>query len=351
MRLCQSDEQQQFAASLHDMLTAAETPTVIRAWGDGNHEPGTKLLRELADIGVTALLVSEDHDGIGAEHSDMVVAMETLGYHAVPGPVVETVAAVPTLLQALPDTNYAAQWLPALASGDTLATVALPPRVPFALDADVAGLALGARNDTVKQFGGNPAGPERSLDPARRLFTPRADTTTTLRSGELGGAPALAFDAGALATAAQLHGAGRWLLDTATEYAKQREQYGKPIGQNQSIKHLLADVAARLEMSRPLLYGAAVALGDAADNPAGTARDVSAAKVAAGKAAYLAARTALQVHGAIAYTAEHDLGLWLTKVRALLGVWGDPAWHRQRVLAATTGGAVSGPGGEFTHDS
>lgn len=344
MRLCQSDEQQQFAASLHDMLTAADTPTVIRAWGEGRHEPGTKLLRELADIGVTGLLVAEDHDGLGAENSDMVVAMETLGYHAVPGPVVESVAAVPTLLQALPDAAHARQWLPALAAGDTLATVALPPQVPFVLDADVAELALGARNDTVKQFGGNPAGPERSVDRARRLFTPRADTATTLCSGEVGSAPALAFDAGALATAAQLHGAGRWLLDTATEYAKQREQYGKPIGQNQSIKHLLADVAARLEMSRPLLYGAAVALGNAEET---ASRDVSAAKVAAGKAAYLAARTALQVHGAIAYTAEHDLGLWLTKVRALLGVWGDPAWHRQRVLTAT----ASGSGVELTHDS
>src|SRR5699024_2797035 len=117
---------------------------------------------------------------------------------------------------------------------------------------------------------------------------------------------------------------------------KQREQYGKPIGQNQAVKHLLADVAARLEMSRPLLYGAAVALGD---GEATASRDVSAAKVAAGRAAYLAARTALQVHGAIAYTAEHDLGLWLTKVRALLGVWGDATFHRARVLDAVAGGS------------
>src|SRR5699024_6576767 len=260
MRLCLPDEQQQFATSLHEMLTAADTPAVARAWGQGSHEPGGKLLRELADIGVTGLLVSENHDGLAAEYSDMVVAMETLGYHAVPGPIVESAAVVPTLLQTLPDTRHAARLLPALASGAASATVAMPPHVPFALDADVAELAVCVRDDSVELIDVAATEPTGSIDTARRLFAPRRDTATTLCSDDLGGAPAAAFDVGALAVAAQLHGAGRWLLDTATEYAKQRQQYGKPIGQNQSIKHLLADVATRMEMSRPLLYGAAVAL-------------------------------------------------------------------------------------------
>jgi alkylation response protein AidB-like acyl-CoA dehydrogenase len=104
-----------------------------------------------------------------------------------------------------------------------------------------------------------------------------------------------------------------------------RRQYGREIGQYQAIKHLLADVVTRLELARPLLHAAAVTL-----NP----RDVSAAKVASADAAYLAARTGLQVHGAIGYTAEHPLGLRLTKVRALVSAWGTPALHRSRVLAA-----------------
>src|SRR5699024_1808476 len=229
-------------------------------------------------------------------------------------------------------------------AGETSATLALPPHVPFALDADVAQLVVCVRDDVVETLDVPPAEPTGSVDTARRLFTPERHAATTLCSGDLGGASAAAFDVGTLAVAAQLHGAGRRLLDTATEYAKQRQQYGKPIGQNQSIKHLLADVATRLEMSRPLLYGAAVALRD---TPANASRDVSAAKVAAGRAAYLAARTALQVHGAIAYTAEHDLGLWLTKVRALLGVWGDATFHRERVLNAVT----AGPGKEHVNES
>jgi alkylation response protein AidB-like acyl-CoA dehydrogenase len=104
-------------------------------------------------------------------------------------------------------------------------------------------------------------------------------------------------------------------------YAKQRRQFGREIGSYQAIKHQLADVRIALDFARPLLFGAA--LGEV---PA------SAAKIAAGDAAYLASRVALQVHGAIGYTREFDLGLWITRVRALVTAWGTPAYHRARVL-------------------
>src|SRR5262249_21454273 len=131
------------------------------------------------------------------------------------------------------------------------------------------------------------------------------------------------------ATAAQLLGLGSALLDRSVGYAQQRTQFGAPIGSFQAVKHQLADVAVALDLARPLLFGAALAL-----HSADATRDVSAAKVACTDAAYLAARTALQVHGAIGYTAEYDLALWLTKVRALVSAWGTQRWHRDRVLAA-----------------
>jgi alkylation response protein AidB-like acyl-CoA dehydrogenase len=106
-------------------------------------------------------------------------------------------------------------------------------------------------------------------------------------------------------------------------------QFGQPIGSFQAVKHMLADAAVGLELARPLLFGAAIALGTP-----GAARDVSAAKVACTDAAYRAGRAALQVHGAIGYTAEYDLALWLTKVRALTSAWGTQAFHRARVLEA-----------------
>ena len=117
--------------------------------------------------------------------------------------------------------------------------------------------------------------------------------------------------------AAQLLGLGEHLLDASVAYVKQRRQFGREIGSYQAIKHRLADVRIALDFARPLVFGAA--LGEV---PA------SAAKVACGDAAYLAARTALQVHGAVGYTRELDLSLWITKVRALVTAWGTPAFHR-----------------------
>ncbi|MFB9688927.1 acyl-CoA dehydrogenase family protein [Amycolatopsis plumensis] len=304
MRFQLSPEQRQFAATLHELLGGADTAAAARAWAAGEHDRGLKLWRALADVGVFALLVDEDHGGLGAGPVDLVVACEALGYHAVPGPVVESAAVAPALL-----TGHR---LTSLAEGDLVATVVAPPEVPLALDADIAGVVLDLTGAQLTGAGDL----VRSIDPARRLFRVAA------AAGESSG---VAFDRGVLAVAAQLVGAGQWLLDTSVAYAKQRKQYGRAIGEYQAIKHLLADVVTRLELARPLLYGAAVA-GET------FARDVSAAKVLAGDAAVLAARTALQVHGAIGYTAEHDLGLRLTKVRALAGAWGTGSFHRARVL-------------------
>ncbi|MEX3657484.1 acyl-CoA dehydrogenase family protein, partial [Mycolicibacterium fortuitum] len=133
------------------------------------------------------------------------------------------------------------------------------------------------------------------------------------------------------ATAAQLVGAGQAMLDQSVEYAKQRAQFGRIIGSYQAIKHKLADVLIAVELARPLVYGAALSLAEGSPD---TARDISAAKVAAADAALLAARSALQTHGAIGFTQEHDLSLSLLRVQALRSAWGDPTAHRRRLLEA-----------------
>ena len=190
------------------------------------------------------------------------------------------------------------------------------------------------------------------MDPARSLsqVCGRAGAGRGPAAAE---AATRALEAGTLACAAQLLGAGRALLEASVRQATQRSQFGQPIGSFQAVKHHLADVAIGLEFARPLLDAAAAALeltrpeagparaGDAAAiGPwyrAHAARDVSAAKIACTDAAYRAARAALQVHGAIGYTQEHDLHLWLMKVRALAGAWGSQAEHRARVMAASPG--------------
>jgi alkylation response protein AidB-like acyl-CoA dehydrogenase len=117
-----------------------------------------------------------------------------------------------------------------------------------------------------------------------------------------------------------------------------RTQFGRPVGAFQAVKHKLADVAIGLEFARPLLYAAATALGpgESGAGESTVARDVSAAKVACADAAHRAARTALQVHGAIGYTEEHDVSLWLLKIQALISTWGTPSQHRARVLDRPT---------------
>jgi alkylation response protein AidB-like acyl-CoA dehydrogenase len=257
---------------------------------------------------------------MGADAVDLVVAAERLGRWGVPGPVAESIAVVPALLAG---TCLGAEHCARLAAGELIATVAMPPRVPRAVDADVAGLVLLAVDGGVRT--GEAGEQHASVDPARRLFDVTASGTP--QSADV----ARAFEFGALVTAAQLIGAGQAMLDGSVAYAKQRTQFGRVIGSYQAIKHALADVHIAIEMARPLVYGAALSLTDGSPD---TARDVSAAKAAASDAALLSARTSLQTHGAIGYTQEHDLSLLLLRVHALRSAWGDPTWHRRRVLEA-----------------
>lgn len=302
-----TEDQRDFGAALDGLIASADPVAAARAWADGDAAPGLALWQRIAEQGVNALLVPEEDGGMGATPVEMVVAFEVLGRHAVPGPWVESVAYLATEL--------AGQAREAVAEG-AVATVAVAPHTPYALDADVADQVYSAGSDGVRVA---TAGSQvTSVDRTRRLFTvePGAIHDTADRSAE-------AFDLAVLATAAQLLGAGERVLDDAVTYVKQRKQFGRQIGSYQAIKHQLADVRIALDFARPLVMGAALAP---------TPRAVSAAKVACADAAYLASRTGLQVHGAIGYTQEFDLSIWLTKIRALVGAWGTTEFHRGRIL-------------------
>jgi alkylation response protein AidB-like acyl-CoA dehydrogenase len=137
----------------------------------------------------------------------------------------------------------------------------------------------------------------------------------------------------AMGTGAVLVGVADRLLSMAAQYAKERSQFGKPIGSFQAVKHHLADALVRVEFARPMVYRAAWSLS-VGERDAGL--HASMAKAMASEAATLAARTALQVHGAIGYTWEHDLQLWMKRAWALAASWGDAATHRARVLETLT---------------
>ncbi|MCV7199396.1 acyl-CoA dehydrogenase family protein [Mycobacterium angelicum] len=310
MRFVLDEQQRDFAASIDAALGAADLPGAVRAWGAGDAVPGRKVWEQLANLGVTALAVPEKYDGIDAHPVDLVVALERLGHWCVPGPVTESIAVAPVLLAADERST-------GLASGELIATVALPPQVPYAVDADTAGVVLLADESGVREA--KPGDEHESVDPSRRLY----EVTATGEPWQAN--TKRAYEFGALATAAQLVGAAGALLGATVDYARQRTQFGRAIGSYQAIKHKLADVHIAIELARPLVYGAALSMEP---------RDVSAAKVAAGEAALLAARSSLQTHGAIGFTQEHDLSLLLLRVQALRSAWGTPEQHRRRVLEA-----------------
>jgi alkylation response protein AidB-like acyl-CoA dehydrogenase len=306
MRFAFTDDQRLFAEGLRDLLDKECTPTHVRAaWDDGaGHD--VALWSRLAEMGVFGMLVAEAAGGLGGTEVDLVLLLEELGRAAVPGPVIETAAVV----------------APALGDGATVGTAALDgsPYVPHAHVASVVLVHGGiVRTEAATLTAVEP------LDGGRRLFT--VDGAVEPFDYD----EALAFDRGALAAAAYLVGASERMIDVAAEYARQREQYGRPIGVNQAVKHLLADALLKVEFAKPAVYRAAWSVAE--DEPT-RARDVSMAKAFASDAAYRSSRSAMQVHGAIGYTWEADLQLWMKKAWALQRAWGDATFHRRRVAEA-----------------
>jgi len=167
--------------------------------------------------------------------------------------------------------------------------------------------------------------PSGGVDGSRRLAWVEWDPATPVGDEATRHA---AFDRGALGTAAQLVGLARRMLDLTVEYAKERKQFGVPIGSFQAVKHHLADSRIAIEFARPLVYRAAWSVTEG-DPDAST--HVSMAKALASDAAVLTASQALQCHGAIGYSYEYDLHLFMKRAWALAATWGDAAWHRARV--------------------
>ncbi|SEF10829.1 acyl-CoA dehydrogenase family protein [Streptomyces sp. Ag109_O5-10] len=316
MRFLLDTGQRDFADALRALLTAADTPAVIRDWSRGEQASGRALWGRVGNAGVFGLAVPEEYGGAGRRAVELAVAFVELGRFAVPGPLAETVAAAVLLDDG---EGLAKRFLPGIASGGTVATVAFEQHgYGFALDADAADVRLAAAPEGLLLSSGAGA-VRRSLDPARRLAP--LFPVGELLDAEPPWGEALTW--ARLATAAQALGVGLALLDRTVAYVKRRNQFGVPVGSFQAVRHRLADVKIALEFARPLVFGAAVTM---------TPSDVAAAKLSACAAAYAGARAALQLHGAIGYTAEYDLSLWLTKARALRGAWGAPEECRAVVL-------------------
>jgi alkylation response protein AidB-like acyl-CoA dehydrogenase len=210
-----------------------------------------------------------------------------------------------------------------VATGEAIVTVAAAGE--YIPDADIAVRIYRVHGGEIVALANPHIEPVKSVDGARRLFRVEGEIQSVAGDG------AAVARRATVAASAQLVGIAEHLLDTAVAYAKERRQFSKPIGSFQAIQHHLADALLKIRFAKPVVYRAAWSM--ATDHPDVDVH-VSMAKCFAADAADISCRKSLQVHGAIGYTFEYDLHLWMKRAWALRNAWGSPQAHRDRVADA-----------------
>jgi len=336
-----SEDQLLLQKTVRDFLASECTVDFVRSQWQSETGRSREFWKQLAEIGVVGLLVPEALGGLEMDEVDFVLLFEETGRAALAEPVISTAAVASRLLIEQGGAELRDRWLPAVAAGDAVVAVG-HAQSPFVSDAHIAELLLLPHGDELHAVAPEAARltAERSNDPSRRLFRVEWTPTdrTRIAAGEAGRRLQQAsLDRGALACSAEQLGVCDRLVSMSVEYATQRHQFGVPIGSFQAVKHMLANVKVKLEYARSLVYRAAHSV--ALDGRC-RAVDVSMAKVATSDAALEAARTALQVHGAIGYTWEQDLHVWMRRAWSLDLAWGDGAWHRARLASGVIDAAL-----------
>jgi len=297
MRFAFTDDQIAFRDAVRDLLEGQCTPAHVRAaWtNETGRVPG--LWNQLVAMGVVGMLVPATEGGLGLTMVDLVLILEETGRYAVPEPIVETAAFGAPLL-GRPDLTIAAA----------------PALVPWADTADILMTNAGRSERADVELLARP-----SIDGARRVFEIRGAAEPITEGLDQ------AYARGVCGIAAQLCGLSARMLELTADYVKERKQFGVPVGSFQAVKHHLADARIALEFARPLVYRSAATL-EPVDASMGLAK--------AADTALLTARVALQCHGAIGYTTEYDLHLYMKRAWALARAWGDARAHRNRVANA-----------------
>ncbi len=333
-----SDDQRLFRESVAGMLAAEITPEAIRARWDSASGFDQNAWRQCAELGLTAALVPEEYGGLGLDEVDFIQLAEECGRVALPEPLVDSaLVAVPMLAELAamngPGSERCGELLARFADGSTRIAAAhvINPYLNFAAEMDWLLLTYG---EEVHLVAGDAVSLQalKSVDPSRRLYRIadwQPSAATRLADGrEAARLWRAALNRGVLGSAAQLVGLSEALVAQAVRYSGEREQFGRAIGANQAVKHLLADCAVKNEFARPVIYRAAYTTSV---NARRADCVVSHAKAAAARAATLSARNALQVHGAMGYTWECNLHIWAKRCWALDKAWGDTGFHENRI--------------------
>ncbi len=325
-----------------------------------------KLWREIAEQGWTGLIVPEEFGGLGLGLVELVCIAEEMGRACFPSPFISTTWAA-ALIERAGSEGQRAQYLEKIASGELKATVALleetadwnPAAVAlraektgkeyrlsgskhFVTDAAVADLIIVvARGDeglillpVEKGASGMTITATPGIDATRKLYTIDFDNVAVAEADALAFNPRTqealeaATDVAAVTLCAELVGGMQWTLDTAVEYAKTRQQFGKPIGIYQAVQHRCADMYLWLESSRSSAYYAAWAV---AENDPTAKLAVSIAKAYCSDAGREVGNNGIQVHGGIGFTWEHNLHLYYKRAKGSEIMFGDASYHREKL--------------------
>jgi alkylation response protein AidB-like acyl-CoA dehydrogenase len=355
-----TDEQEAIRATARDFLASrfkSERMREIAASEDGTDEAGWE---EMAELGWAGLALPEEWGGQGLGVVDLAVLFEEMGYALAPSPLFSNTVVGLALAQSASD-EQKERWLRPLAEGTARGTQAMvdagstgtPGAYPMKSEADGDAIVLDGKKELVADAAGAafflvatsdgrrhivPAdadgvsiAPEISIDSTRRLSTVNFDSVRVPAEQTLPGHGAefgAVFLRGAVALAAESTGVAQRTLDMAVAYAKDRQQFGRPIGAYQAVSHRCAQMLLETENSRSAVYGAAWA---ADSDPDALPLAASMAKAYASDAGWRVPDASIQVHGGIGFTWEHDLHFFLKRGRANASMYGDARWHREQV--------------------
>ena len=318
-----TDEQREFADLAHEVLAKVSSADTLLRERDG--VAGRDRWAQLGKVGLLSATVPEAHGGLGLSPRGLVLVAEEVGYFALPEPLIETACIAAPLLARHAPTEVAGEWLPRIAEGRALVTIqASGPSstAPFGQEADLVIVIEGSGVALCPQGSGTTVSLRESADVLRRLARVKPGPKA-IRFGDSRVAAEVTADATAWA-AVMLNGISKRLLDMSVDYAKMREQFGRPIGTFQSIKHMLADVATEVETVRAAAWYAVMLDDQDLENRVVAS---SVAKWSASRAAAVANRNALQVHGGIGFTRENPLSLWLVRGKKFEAQWGTQHFH------------------------
>ena len=359
-----SEEQEMLRESCQQFLAERSPMRKVREMGErGRFDPD--LWREIAELGWTALVIPEEHDGLGLSRVDLLVLAEEHGRTCQPGLLLST-SGVAKVVAEFGSDDQRAEWLPAIAGGECRATwahyepeggwgpddVALHAKregdgwalsgnkrlVSDAVDADL--FLVSARTDegpalflVPSSTAGLSVTPHQGLELSRTLAEVSFDSVAVSGEAKLPLDDARANIERALQIALVLQcgeslGVSEALLEMTVEYAKGRVQFDRPIGSFQAIRHKCADMRVDLEGSRTFARYAALAVEEGFED---VAEAVHAAKSHIGEATSRIAGEALQIHGGVGFTWEYDVHVFLRRAKCNEMLWGAPAWHNERL--------------------